>query len=276
MKKGHSLKISRDPKIPQDIKQLLTRRNLLLAGCGVLAGGLIASNWRSLATASGYWPLLQAAEAASLNAQRIVLYNRPLAPEYRRDQLSANHPSTGGFGALYVAPDPAYDRMVATGFRDWNLSIGGLVDRPMRASLDDIRSMPSRTQITMHSCDEGWSAIGEWTGVPLRYVLEYVGLKQSAKYVVFHCMDKVAGQHVFDSLDLLDAFHPQTILAHSMNGAPLPPRHGAPLRLRMELQIGYKQLKHIDQISVVSSLDDVGKGHGGLYEQYGYQWYAGL
>ena len=254
----------------------LTRRGIILASASVLAGGVIASNWRTLSRASGYWPLLQAAESASLDAQRLILHNRPLAPEYRRDQISPNHPTNGGFGAIYVEPDPAYDRMVTTGFRDWRLSIDGLIDRPMRLSLSDLLAMPARTQITMHSCDEGWSAIGEWTGVPLRHLLEYAGLKPTARYVAFHCMDKIAGEHVFGSLDLLDAFHPQTILAHTMNGQILPPRHGAPLRLRMELQIGYKQLKHIDRITVLDSLDTVGKGHGGLFEQYGYQWYAGL
>jgi DMSO/TMAO reductase YedYZ molybdopterin-dependent catalytic subunit len=255
---------------------VVSRRSLILGGSGLLAGGLIAANWRRLSTESGYWPLLQAAEVGSLNVQRLVLHNRPLAPEYRRDQLSANHPSNGGFGALYVEPDPAYDRMVATGFRDWRLYVSGLVDRPMRVSLDELHAMPTRTQVTMHSCDAGWSSIAEWTGVPLRFILERVGLQRSAKYVVFRCLDKVLGEHVFGSIDLLDAFHPQTILAHAFNGQTLPPKYGAPLRLRMELQIGYKQFKHIEQISVVSSLEDVGKGRGGLYEQYGYQWYAGL
>jgi DMSO/TMAO reductase YedYZ molybdopterin-dependent catalytic subunit len=255
---------------------VVSRRSLILGGGGLLAGGLIAANWRRLSNEAGYWPLLQAAEVGSLNIQRLILHNRPLAPEYRRDQLSANHPSNGGFGALYVEPDPAYDRMVATGFRDWRLSVDGLVDRPMRASLEDLRAMPTRTQITMHSCDAGWSSIAEWTGVPLRFVLERVGLQSSAKYVVFHCLDKVLGEHVFGSIDLLDAFHPQTILAHTFNGQTLPPQYGAPLRLRMELQIGYKQFKHIEHISVVNNLDHVGKGRGGLYEQYGYQWYAGL
>jgi DMSO/TMAO reductase YedYZ molybdopterin-dependent catalytic subunit len=254
----------------------LIRRNLILAGGGLLAGGLVAANWRTLSKASGYWPLLQAAESGSLRAQRLILHDRPLAPEFRRDQISANHPTNGGFGALYVDPDPAFDRLVASGFRDWNLTIDGMVERPMRLSLPELCSMPSRTQITMHSCDEGWSAIGEWTGVPLRYLLDHAGLKPSAQYVAIHCMDRIGGEHVFGSIDLLDAFHPQTILAHSMNGKPLPPRHGAPVRLRMELQIGYKQLKHIDRITVLSSLDTVGKGHGGFFEQFGYQWYAGL
>jgi len=137
--------------------------------------------------------------------------------------------------------------------------------------------MPTQSQITMHSCDEGWSAIGEWTGVPLRFLLDHVGLQRGAQYLVFHCMDKIAGEHVFGSFDVLDAVHPQTILAHTMNGQPLPTRHGAPLRLRMELQIGYKQYKHIDQITAVRNLEAVGNGGvGGLWEEHGAQWYAGL
>jgi DMSO/TMAO reductase YedYZ molybdopterin-dependent catalytic subunit len=199
-----------------------------------------------------------------------------LAREFTLDQLSPIHPTNGGFGALYVAPDPAYDRMVAERFVNWRLSIDGLVRRTMKLSLEDIRRMPVRSQITMHSCDEGWSAIGQWTGVPLAWLLAQVEPTAGARFVVFHCMDTIAGQKVYGSLDMLDAVHPQTILAHGFNGGPLPVGHGAPLRLRMELQIGYKQLKHIDRISVVSSLASLGKGRGGLFEDYGYQWYAGL
>jgi DMSO/TMAO reductase YedYZ molybdopterin-dependent catalytic subunit len=260
--------------LPQ-IKQLLTRRKLLLAGGGLAVTGLIAKNRGQLASAAGYQPLLDVGDGLGRRIQRLAMWGRPLAPEYRLDQISPNHPSTGGFGARYIDPDPAYDRMVAERFRNWRLKIEGLVKTPLEVSLDEVRQMPVRTQITMHSCDAGWSAIGQWSGVPLGWLLAHVGLMPRARYVVFHAMDKIGGQHLFDSIDLFDAFHPQTILAHRFNGAPLPVGHGAPLRLRLELQIGYKNLKHIERITVVDSLEKIAAGRGGFYQSYGYQWYAG-
>jgi DMSO/TMAO reductase YedYZ molybdopterin-dependent catalytic subunit len=260
--------------LPQ-MKRLLTRRKLLLAGGGLAVAGLVAKNRGQLANAAGYQPLLDVGDGLGRRIQRLAMWGRPLAPEYRLDQISLNHPSTGGFGARYIDPDPAYDRMVAERFRNWRLKIAGLVKTPLDFSLEEIRQMPVRTQITMHSCDAGWSAIGQWSGVPLGWLLAHVGLMPRARYIVFHAMDKIAGQHLFDSMDLFDAFHPQTILAHRFNGAPLPVGHGAPLRLRLELQIGYKNLKHIERITVVDSLEKIAAGRGGFYQSYGYQWYAG-
>jgi DMSO/TMAO reductase YedYZ molybdopterin-dependent catalytic subunit len=260
--------------LPQ-MKRLLTRRKLLLAGGGLAVAGLIAKNRVQLASAAGYQPLLDVGDGLGRRIQRLAMWGRPLAPEYRLDQISPNHPINGGFGARYIDPDPAYDRMVAERFRNWRLKIEGLVKTPLEVSLEELGQMPVRTQITMHSCDAGWSAIGQWSGVPLGWLLAHVGLMPQARYVVFHAMDKIAGQHLFDSIDLFDAFHPQTILAHRFNGAPMPVGHGAPLRLRVELQIGYKNLKHIDRISVVDSLAKIAAGRGGFYQTYGYQWYAG-
>ena len=260
--------------LPQ-MKRLLTRRKLLLAGGGLAVAGLVAKNRGQLAGAAGYQPLLDVGDGLGRRIQRLAMWGRPLAPEYRLDQVSPNHPSTGGFGARYIDPDPAYDRMVAERFRNWRLKIAGLVKSPLEVSLEEIRQMPMRTQITMHSCDAGWSAIGQWSGVPLGWLLAHVEMMPRARYIVFHAMDKIGGQPLFDSIDLFDAFHPQTILAHRFNGAPLPVGHGAPLRLRLELQIGYKNLKHIERITVVDSLEKVAAGRGGFYQSYGYQWYAG-
>jgi DMSO/TMAO reductase YedYZ molybdopterin-dependent catalytic subunit len=254
----------------------ISKRKLLIGGGSLFLGSLITANRSALSHADGYRPLLRMGENFNMHAQRLALHNRPLAPEYRVDQISPTVPQNGGFGATYIDPDPHYDHLVATGFKDWRLSLDGLVDRPMTLSIDQIRKMPSRTQITMHSCDAGWSAIGQWTGVQLRALLDAAGLQDKARYVVFYCMDKIAGQGIYGSIDLLDAYHPQTILAHSLNGEPLPTKNGAPLRLRVELQIGYKNLKHINRISVVESLDNIGGGAGGLFEDMGYQWYAGL
>ena len=151
----------------------------------------------------------------------------------------------------------------------------GLVERPLSFSLEQLQSLPARSQITMHSCDFGWSAIAEWTGVQLHQILSMTGVLPQARYVVFHCLDTIGGQHVWGSLDLLDAVHPQTILAYAMNREPLRVGHGAPLRLRIELQIGYKNLKHLRSIELVESLTGLGGGRGGLFEESGYAWYAG-
>jgi DMSO/TMAO reductase YedYZ molybdopterin-dependent catalytic subunit len=257
------------------VRRLLTRRNLLIGGGSAALAGLVASNGDRLSSASGYQPLLDLGDRGGMLIQRMAMKKRGLAPEYRLDQLSARHPRTGGFGALYIDPDPAYDRLVAERFRSWRLRVDGLVNRPLRASLDDLHQMPARTQITMHSCDQGWSAIGQWTGVPLGWLLSDVGVLPTARYVMFHAMDKMAGRAIFDSIDLFDAFHPQTILAYRFNGEDLPVGHGAPLRLRVELQIGYKNIKHIERISVIDSLAHEGAGRGGLFQEYGFQWYAG-
>jgi DMSO/TMAO reductase YedYZ molybdopterin-dependent catalytic subunit len=141
--------------------------------------------------------------------------------------------------------------------------------------------MPARTQVTQHNCDEGWTAIGQWTGVPLANVLRQAGLKPEARYIVFHCLDEMVrtsdrSGFYYESIDLFDAFHPQTILAYAMNGSALPVRHGAPLRLRVERHVGYKHAKFITRIEAVERLDRIGRGKGGFWEDRGYQWYGGI
>ena len=241
------------------------------------AGGLIAANWGTLADSESYGGILRAGDEFNMFAQRLALRHRPLAPEYRRDQISAYHPSNGGIGASWVDPkNPAYDALLANNFADWRLQVKGLVERPLSFSLQQLRSLPARRQITMHSCDFGWSAIAEWTGVQLSQILALTRVRPQARYVVFRCLDTIGGTNVWGSLDLLDAVHPQTILAYAMNGEPLLVGHGAPLRLRIELQIGYKNLKHLRSIELVDSLANLGAGRGGLFEEFGYAWYAGL
>lgn len=257
------------------MKRIISRRSLLLGG-GVTAGGLIAANWTTLADSESYGPILRAGDDFNMVAQRLVLHNRPLAPEYRRDQISKIHPSNGGIGAVWIDQENReYDALLARKFADWRLHVKGLVERPISFSLEHLRSLPARSQITMHTCDFGWSAIAEWTGVQLSQILALTGVWPQARYVVFKCLDTMGGQHVWGSLDLLDAVHPQTILAYAMNGQPLPVGHGAPLRLRIELQIGYKNLKHLSSIELVDSLSGLGAGRGGLFEEGGYAWYAG-
>ncbi|WP_269429323.1 molybdopterin-dependent oxidoreductase [Paracoccus halophilus] len=170
-----------------------------------------------------------------------------------------------------------YRRHLESGFSDWALRVDGLVNTPMAFTLDALKAMPARTQITRHDCVEGWSAIGKWTGVPLAQILTRAGLLPAARFVVFHCADDFGGMAYYESIDLVDAFHPQTLLAYAMNDRPLPVGHGMPLRLRVERQLGYKQAKYIMRIEVTSTLARTGLGKGGYWEdQIGYDWYAGI
>jgi DMSO/TMAO reductase YedYZ molybdopterin-dependent catalytic subunit len=170
-----------------------------------------------------------------------------------------------------------YQRFANSKFSDWRLRVDGLVTKPTAYSLAELRAFPSRTQITRHDCVEGWSAIGKWTGVQVGQLLTRAGLAASARFVVLHCADDFDGTSYYESIDLVDAFHPQTILAFEMNGQPLSIGHGAPLRLRVERQLGYKQAKYVMRIEAVSSLSGIGGGQGGYWEdQVGYDWYAGI
>jgi DMSO/TMAO reductase YedYZ molybdopterin-dependent catalytic subunit len=155
--------------------------------------------------------------------------------------------------------------------------VDGLVDHPLSLTMDQVRALPARTQITRHDCVEGWSSIGQWTGAKLAPILQQAGLKPQARYIVFHCADTWAsGDAYYESLDLVDAFHPQTILAYQMNGGPLPVPHGAPLRLRAERHLGYKQAKYVMRIEARDTLEGVGHGKGGFWEDRHYERYAGI
>src|SRR5262249_46712412 len=184
-------------------------------------------------------------------AQRLLLSRNQLAREFRRDQISSNFPAIN----TTLPDDYEYRQDMTGGFRQWRLTVEGLVSRPGEFSLADLKSFPSRTQITEHICEQGWSAIAEWTGVPLSVVLNAVGIQPHAKYVFFNCVDRW-----WDSLDLADALHPQTLLAYGMNGRDLAVPHGAPVRLRVERQLGYKNLKYLSSITVTDSASDWGKG----------------
>jgi DMSO/TMAO reductase YedYZ molybdopterin-dependent catalytic subunit len=167
--------------------------------------------------------------------------------------------------------------MVQHHFVDWRVTVGGLVVKPTRFSLADLRAMPSRTQITRHDCVEGWSAIGKWTGVPLGDLMHQVQPSSDARYAVFHCADiDEQGIAYYESMAVEDLYHPQTILAYDLNGKPLDVPHGAPIRLRFERQLGYKHAKYVMGIELVGSLAGIGGGRGGYWEDQGYEWYAGI
>ncbi len=256
--------------------QPFSRRGLLAAGAATF-GGLLLAGCDRLSNAPKFQSLLGTAERTTYGAQRVLLAGQPLAREFQEKDLS---PVFRANGSTMPAGE-AYQDLMNGDFVDWRLKIDGLVARPMSLSIADLKRLPQRTQITRHDCVEGWSAIGKWTGVPLGLLLRSVGLAPNARFAVFHCADDLEGSEdgsglYYESIDLIDAFHPQTILAHSMNGKPLEVAHGAPLRLRVERQLGYKQAKYVMRIEIVERFDRMGRGKGGYWEDRGYEWYAGI
>jgi len=255
------------------VSERLSRRAALAA-----AGGMVLAGCDKLSQNSTVQKVLSGAEQLNLTGQRIVLTtSQPLAREYPASEISRDFKANGT-----VQPDSDdYRRMVLTEFTDWRLKIDGLVRKPASWSLDEIRAMPSRTQITRHDCVEGWSAIGQWSGVPLSHLLQQTEVMPNARYVVFRCADDLIGSRdgtglYYESIDMVDAFHPQTIMAYAMNGKPLPVPHGAPLRLRVERQLGYKMAKYVMRIELVEDFSKIGLGRGGFWEDRGYEWYAGI
>ncbi len=252
---------------------VLTRRAALMATSGLLLAGC-----DKLSESPTVQTVLASAEELNLGGQRLVLTSsQPLAREYPASEISRDFKANGT-----VQPDSdEYRRLMLTEFTDWRLKLDGLVRKPSEWSLDELKAMPSRAQITRHDCVEGWSAIGEWTGVPLSHLLQQAELLPNARYIVFRCADDLIGSHdgsglYYESIDLIDAHHPQTIMAYAMNGKPLPVPHGAPLRLRVERQLGYKMAKYVMRIQAVDDFSKIGLGRGGFWEDRGYEWYAGI
>lgn len=215
-------------------------------------------------------------EGLTRRAQRLLIPRDALAPTYSRAEISPDFRANGSI-------DPAaadYVALKADGFANYRLILDGLVERPLSLSLAELRARPTQSQITKHDCVEGWTSIAEWTGVRLETLLDEAGLKPEAKYIVFHCFDALDqredGERYYESIDLVDARHPQTILAWAMNGETLPVPYGAPLRLRVERQLGYKHAKYIKRIEAVESFAHLGGGKGGYWEDRGYEWFAGI
>jgi DMSO/TMAO reductase YedYZ molybdopterin-dependent catalytic subunit len=253
------------------------RRGFLMrafAGAGVL----FVAGCTSLSQTPWIVDILEEAEGLTRRAQRLFAGGHALAPEFTKADIA---PVFRANGTLDPGTDD-YAKHVASGFADWRIEVGGLVDKPLSLSLADLRGMPSRTQITRHDCVEGWSCIGEWTGTPLAHVLAAARPKPEARYVMFFCADPMgqdasgAVPFYYESLDLLEATHPQTILAYMLNAQPLPVEHGAPVRLRAERQLGYKMAKYVQRIELVEKFDQINGGRGGYWEDLGYTWYAGI
>ena len=218
--------------------------------------------------------LLGQGERLSYGVYRLFGSRRPMAQEFTEVDLSPSFRSNG----TRLPENDVYQALAKDGFANWALEVGGLVEQPVRLTLAQLRAMPSRTQITRHDCVEGWSAIGKWTGVPLAEVLRQVRPTPQARYVVFHCADPMenGANFYYESIDLDDAYHVQTILAYGLNDATLPIDNGAPIRVRIERQLGYKMAKYIMRIELVESFANIAGGKGGYWEDQGYQWYAGI
>ncbi|RVT41694.1 molybdopterin-binding protein [Sphingobium algorifonticola] len=250
----------------------MTRRSLL-TGIAATAGGLL-TGCDQLARNESFREALFSADNVHRWTQRALTDRNALAREFRPDQISPYFRPNG----VRNPGTPEYAAMSADNFAAWRLQVTGLVNRPLSLSLPQIQALPHREQITRHDCVEGWSAIGKWRGVPLRTILDGADLKTNARYLVFRCADTNGGARpYYESIDLVDAFHPQTILAFALNDRPLFVANGAPLRLRVERHLGYKHAKFLTGIEAVASLENIHGGNGGYWEDVaGYQWYAGI
>jgi DMSO/TMAO reductase YedYZ molybdopterin-dependent catalytic subunit len=248
-------------------KHLITRRRAIFAGL-TSAGALLLSGCLKKLPPT-YGNLLRMGDDLTYMAQRGLLSPKALALEYSKSEISS-FPATGNTNpadpAIKTSYNKVYQQLQGNNFKDWTLSVEGSVAKPGKYTLDDLKKLGQRTQITRHTCEEGWSAIAEWTGVPLGLVLQSAGILPDARFVSLYGYDNYA-----ESIDLTDAFHPQTILAHTMNGENLPIQHGAPVRLRVETQIGYKSVKYLQRIVVTDKFVDPAHDVEG-----GWSWYTGI
>jgi DMSO/TMAO reductase YedYZ molybdopterin-dependent catalytic subunit len=243
--------------------------SLMLAGCDVLD----VLGERDGAARS----FIEKANDVTYRVQRALMRDGALAPEYAESEIRQGQRPNGSTDPR----SPDYLALKENDFADYRLSITGLVQQPKTYSLAELRNMPSRSQITRHDCVEGWSCIAKWTGPQLSVVLDEARLKPAARYLVFHCYDALdetssGPVRYYESCDLIDARHPQTILAYGLNGRPLPVANGAPIRVRIERALGYKQPKYVHTIEAVDSFARFGSGKGGFWEDRGYDWYGGI
>jgi len=250
---------------------VISRRRLITTGLTAAAGASGLAVAARLASRYGLVPpdhggLYGAGETITYAAQRLLTLHQPLAREFDRSQISRVAPVNGG-----PPQSDDYQRLARRHFAEWRLQVDGLVARPSAFSLADLQRLPRRSHITHQACEEGWSFIAEWIGVPLAEVLTQVGASPRARFVVFYAFDDF-----WESIDMSDAWHPQTLLAYGMNGGELPAGHGAPVRLRVTRQLGYKSIKYLTQLTVVDSLAAVGDGLGSGAPSAGYSWYAGI
>ena len=262
------------------MSHLITRRNFLrssaIAGSGLILAGCDQFDFLADKTGPGR-QIMERANVLTYQAQRLIMGDQTLAREYSASEIRQGQRPNG-------STDPTTAEYVAlrdSNFAGYTLKITGLVQQPQSFTLDQLRNMPARSQITRHDCVEGWSCIAKWTGTPLSPILDAAGVKPTARFVVFHCFDTMGVSFTgpiqfYGSIDLVDAYHPQTILAYGLNNERLPVPNGAPLRVRVERQLGYKMSKYIAGIELVDSFAGFGEGKGGYWEDTGYDWFAGI
>jgi len=249
----------------------ISRRNFITTGLAAVAGASGIAVAARVARHHGLIPpdaggLYGAGETLTYAAQRL-LTRHSMAREFSRAEISAN-PFANEVDPL----GDEFQRLQAASFVDWRVTVDGMAARPASLSLAEIKSFPTSTQITMNGCEEGWTYIAEWTGVPLSYILDRVGALPQVRYVVYRSIQP----DWWESIDMADALHPQTLLAHRMNGTELPVPFGGPLRLRVPRQLGYKSVKYINRLTLTDNLKPFGKGTGGANSDSGYAWYAGI
>ncbi len=249
----------------------------LAAGLLASAGAAALTGCDKLSENASVQKVIGSAEQLTIASQRLILSPGQFAPEYKESDISPWFKPNG----TSDPDDEDYANHVQAGFKDWKLEVGGLVENPLSLSLDDIKARPSRTQITRHDCVEGWSCIGKWTGMMLGPMLKEAKVKPEAKYILFRCADSLGdaddgSDDYYESISMVDAYHPQTLLAYALNGKPLEVAHGAPIRLRAERYLGYKQAKYVMKIEAIDSFAHIHGGHGGYWEDRGYDWYGGI
>jgi DMSO/TMAO reductase YedYZ molybdopterin-dependent catalytic subunit len=250
-------------------RRLLLQKGAALAAAGALAGCDVISNNETAVQ------VFKSAEVLNNKLHRL-LGRRAMAQEFPPSEIAPTFRPNG----TTMPPGGAYAALLAKGFADWRLRVDGLVVQPLALSLAQLQALPARTQVTRHDCVEGWSCIGQWKGVRLSHLLNLARLKPEAKFAVFHCLDQMEEEDdstmYYESIDLDDAFHEQTILAWELNGKPLPVENGAPLRARIERQLGYKQPKYLHRVELVADFGKIAGGNGGYWEDQGYNWYGGI
>jgi DMSO/TMAO reductase YedYZ molybdopterin-dependent catalytic subunit len=249
----------------------ISRRKLITTGLAATAGASGLAVAAKLAERYGLIPpdsggLYGAGETLTYAAQRL-LTRHSLAREFSRSQISKDP-----FDNEVAPLGEGFQRLQQGGFADWRLDVDGMVARPASFSLAELKTFPSRTQITLIACEEGWSYIAEWSGVPLSHILGLVGALPQVRYVVYRSIQP----DWWESIDMADALHPQTLVTFGMNGGELPVSFGGPLRMRVPRQLGYKNVKYITRLTLTDSLKRFGKGLGSASPEGGYAWYAGI
>ena len=268
------------PKTFQLMRRNQRDRRRLLRGAVAAAGAAALTGCDRLSGNEGFVDALKSAQKLSRAAQKLVAPRPAMAQEFEQRQVPKTFRSNG----TLEPADADYQALMKAGFAGYTLRVGGLVEKPAEYTLAQLRAMPSRTQITRHDCVEGWSCIGKWKGVPLSLLLQDVRPTAKARFVLFRCYDSMDAastdedddSHYYESIDLDDAHHPQTILAYDLNDQALPISNGAPLRCRVERQLGYKQAKYVRAIELIDSFADIRGGNGGYWEDEGYEWYGGI